>query len=234
MAMRDIPLGVRFPFSTENEQYMSEDLLLKLMAFIGCANLHYLRQHPETKNLYDSGVVYAVPDQADGREINETLLRQLTALLQKMKLDPETVVMIYRMVQGIEIFLDIPSLYRRGKGDCNELAPVRLAELWRAGIAASPYLTKRPNQRNGLTYHALVLWPDGSSEDPSLILGMGGEARAADRAEEIRKNHERKHDLIVAANTLLDKGEASPSALVEHIDMMGLVPRKGFGRANAR
>jgi hypothetical protein len=58
-------------------------------------------------------------------------------------------------------------------------------------------MTKRARFGGGTTYHALVSWPPDrrggyrTSEDPSLLLGMGGADRAADRAEEIRKNAER-------------------------------------------
>ena len=225
--MRDIHLGVKLPFGTAAEQDASEDVLMWLLGLISRVNLHYLRRNPETKTLYDSGVQYAVPDQHDGRKVSNRKLEQLTDLLQTMELDPETIVMIFRMVKGIEVFLDIPSLYRRGKGDCNELAPVRVAELWRTGIAASPYLTRRPNDSGGITYHALVLWPDGSSEDPSLILGMGGADKTAERAEEIRKNHERLGNMLTAAERLLDGGRTTPAAIVEHIDLMGLLPVSG-------
>jgi hypothetical protein len=106
--------------------------------------------------------------------------------------------MVIRIMKGVEIFMSIPELYRRGKGDCNELVPVRLAELWRAGILASPYLTKAPvlNEKGGISYHAVVLLPDGSMEDPSLVAGMGGIERAADRREEIDANVYRLAKLI--------------------------------------
>jgi hypothetical protein len=177
--------------------------------------------------------MYTPPDQADGRPpLLSGDVKKLLALLQKMGAEPETGLMIVRMLKGIEIFLDIPGLYRRGKGDCNELVPVRVAELWRAGIAASPYLVKgEPNSHGGVSYHAVVLWPDGSMEDPSLILGMGNNDRAADRKEEIRKNAERIATYIEAAKRLVATEGASPQALGDQIDKMALAPKDGVFRS---
>lgn len=231
--MKDLYLGVTLPFSTEIERRHSEDILLWLLGTVCRLNLAYLRRHPETPALYDSGVRYAPPDQTSAPKISDGQMMRLFALLQSFGLKPEIGQMVARIVRGAEVFLDIPNLYLRKQGDCNELVPVRVAELWRAGINASPYLTKaKPNASGGLTYHALVLWPDGSSEDPSLILGMGGASRAAERTEEIRKNRERFDNYIVAAERLMAAEGVSPDEIGQEIDMMGLLPRDGF-RASA-
>lgn len=111
--------------------------------------------------------------------------------------------------------------------NCDNLCASRVAELWAAGIAASPYLTSRPNDEGGTTYHALVLHPDGSTEDSSLILGMGGEARAEEREEEKRKNLERLDNLLKAAKRLMDYGH-SPTVLGDMVDSYGFVPRGGW------
>jgi hypothetical protein len=173
--------------------------------------------------------VYTPPDQADGRPpLKRSTLRKILSILRdEAQLDPETALMIVRMMKGIEIFLDIPTLYRRGKGDCNELVPVRIAELWRAGIMASPYLTFQEKPDGGYAYHATVLWPDQSVEDVSLITGMGGPSRAAERREEIRKNAERLSNYIEEAKRLIRAGEASPEEIERKIDLMGLAPRDG-------
>jgi hypothetical protein len=55
----------------------------------------------------------------------------------------------------------------RGTGDCKDLTAWRCAELQLAGVDAQPLIV-RTGQRN---YHALVRFPDGSTEDPSIILG---------------------------------------------------------------
>ncbi len=86
--------------------------------------------------------------------------------------------------------------------NCDNVASWRVAELRQAGIQARPWMTKRTRPDGGTTYHALVQWPPfgagnlgneskWTSEDPSLLLGMGGASRTAERAEEIRKNKER-------------------------------------------
>lgn len=226
--MRDIHFGICLDFDTPEDQDDSEDILMRILGINCRHNLMYLQKHPETPPLYDSGVVYTPPDQADGRPpLKKSDVSDLLALLRNMGAEPETALMIVRLLKGIEIFLDVQALYRRGKGDCNELVPVRVAELWRAGIAASPYLTKEDNDRGGITYHAVVLWPDGSSEDPSLILGMGGPSRAADRAEEIRKNAERWRSYMSAAERLVVAEGVSPEAVGKKIDAMSLAPRDG-------
>ena len=82
--------------------------------------------------------------------------------------------------------------------NCDNVCAWRAAELRQSGIHAMPYITHRQRQDGGTTYHAIVRWPDGSSEDPSLLLGMGGPDREMDRAEERRKNVER-HDKVKKA-----------------------------------
>lgn len=79
---------------------------------------------------------------------------------------------------GEEEWLDIPSLYKQGFGDCEDLACARAAELRFAGIGAVPCIKHRkiPTAKGTLTLvHVLVLWPDGTVEDPSKVLGMKGE-----------------------------------------------------------
>jgi len=230
MSLKDIFLGVRLPFDTVEDQEDSEEVLCRLLGVVCRHNAQYLRKHPETPPLYESGVVYTPPDQSDGRPpLKRSDLKELLALLRKMGAETETALMVIRMVRGMEIFLDLLALYRRGKGDCNELVPVRVAELWRAGIAANPYLVrqKRPDGA-GWVYHNVVLYKDQSTECPSSILGMGGEDRAAERQEEIRKNVERLSNYADAAQRLIHAGEASPEAAVAQIDLMGLAPRDGI------
>jgi hypothetical protein len=227
--MRDLYLGVTLPFGTVAEQQHSEDILRWLLGIICRLNLAYLTRNPKTPSLYESGVKYVPPDQTSRPPIDANKLRQVFELLKSMGLGPEVGQMVARIVRGAEVFLDIPNLYLRKCGDCNELVPVRVAELWRAGIKASPYLTTAvPNSAGGLTYHALVLWPDGSAEDPSLILGMGGKSRAPERAAEIRKNKERWGDFMAEAKRLIAAGEALPEDMADDIDMMGLLPARGF------
>lgn len=232
MSLRDIHFGCRLPFDTEQDQEDSEEILCRILGVVCRLNLLYLNKHPDTPALYDSGVVYTPPDQADGRPpLDRKKLRKLLSLLRDMGQEPETALMVVRMLKGVEIFLDIPALYRRGKGDCNELVPVRVAELWRAGIAANPWLVRARNDRGGFTYHNIVKWPDGSAEDPSMILGMGGPERADERAEEIRKNGERLTNYITEAQELIHAGEAMPAEIGRKIESMGLAPKDGTFRS---
>jgi hypothetical protein len=71
-----------------------------------------------------------------------------------------------------EEFAAIPEVLRRGWGDCDDLAPWRVAELQEAGERARVRITwrRRPNGRR--LYHVVVRRADGSVEDPSRLLGM--------------------------------------------------------------
>ena len=66
------------------------------------------------------------------------------------------------------------------------------------------------NASGGITYHAIIKHMDGSSEDPSAILGMP--VKPGVREEEIRKNQERYDNLIkdAAEVMVMSDGEASP------------------------
>jgi hypothetical protein len=114
--------------------------------------------------------------------------------------------------------------------NCDRLIGVRLAELWLANIMASPYLIPHVNETGGTTYHAVVLHPDKTSEDCSLICGMGGAARARDRAEEIRKNYERRDNLLKAAASIVVEDGGDPDMLGAAVDAAGFVPRGGYAQ----
>lgn len=224
--MRDIYLGVHLPFGSMGEQDDSEDALMRLLGFVSRLNLIYRRNNPGTPRLYDTPVVYAKPDQIDRpRATRERLLRLAKFLRGDFELDDHAVATVLRLVRGVEEFLDIPTIYRRGKGDCNELAPIRIAELWEAGVFVSPYLTKRVNSKGGLTYHAFVFYPDGSFEDPSAILGMRSRLTSWD--EEVRKNLERFGMAMSEAERLVDAGRLSPRAAADAVATLGLLPSSG-------
>jgi hypothetical protein len=80
--------------------------------------------------------------------------------------------------------------------NCDNVASWRAAELRELGVNAKPYITWRQRPDGGYTYHVVTRYPDGTIEDPSLLLGMGGIARDADRKEEERKLGERMGDLL--------------------------------------
>jgi predicted transglutaminase-like cysteine proteinase len=74
--------------------------------------------------------------------------------------------------------LDI--LLARGFGDCEDLSAWRAAELQEQGIDAHADLYALPNRPG--KWHAIVVLPDGTTEDPSLALGMRRWARRRRRA----------------------------------------------------
>lgn len=93
---------------------------------------------------------------------------------------------------GQEDWLDLPSLYRAGKGDCEDLGCVLAAERRvYDGIDARPVIKvkfipsnelkaagydHRAIPRDGIfLVHVLTLLPNGVLEDPSKVLGMRGE-----------------------------------------------------------
>ena len=78
---------------------------------------------------------------------------------------------------GEEEWLDIPTLYKQGFGDCEDIGCARVAELRKVGVPAVPCICWKEHNIGGKVItlvHVLVLWPDDSLEDPSKILGMKG------------------------------------------------------------
>lgn len=226
--LRDIFMQVSLPFDAPEDQDTSEFVLLQMIGNVARINkMHLERGTPEGKPyplLYESNVVYTKPDQSDGRrKLSRSEKKKLINFLKDAGQEPETALMCLRIIQGIEVFLDWPALLQRGKGDCNELVPVRLAELWRAGVAASPYLTKT-QRGSGFVYHAIIQYQDGSGEDPSAILGMSDPAT---RAEEIRKNVERYQNNISEVQRMLEVDSSLAPYAAKQIDQMGFVPRSG-------
>lgn len=222
--MSDIVLGVHLPFQTARDRAASEKILIDLLGAVSLVNLRYLDAHPHTPRLYDSHVSYVQPDQVTRPPLAPGDLTQLRALLTRMQQEPEVQDLIERILRGVEIFLDVPALYSRGKGDCNELAPVRIAELWQAGVDASPHLIRERNGQGGWTYHSAVLWPDGSCEDPSRILGMGSPAL---RLREIEKNVERYTNHMVLGMALCENAGYPAEVLGHQMNLLGLLPQDG-------
>lgn len=207
-------------FDGQNRE-ASEDTILKLLAVLVDRNCQYLRAHPDTPKLYDSGVTYALPDQMTKQPDEKKLARLVRFLQTDMDVDEETVDIITTVLRGCEVFRDIPSILEKGQVDCDNLACWRVAELRCQGVEAVPYIIWREGPR-GTTYHALLRHPDGTSEDPSRILGMGEEP---ERAEEKRKNKERYGNEIAIAKTLVDAGLATALEAGRRIDALGLLPK---------
>lgn len=76
---------------------------------------------------------------------------------------------------GKEIWRDIPRILRVGHADCKKLAPWRAAELRvKKSIAATAIPVLQTMASGVILVHVIVELPDGRTEDPSRILGMGG------------------------------------------------------------
>jgi len=75
----------------------------------------------------------------------------------------------------IESFDSIPAILARGWGDCDDLAPWRVAELRAMGEKAKIRIQWKMNVISGTKmFHIVVRRADGTIEDPSAILGMNG------------------------------------------------------------
>lgn len=195
----------------------SEDFILGVLGQLTRRNHKYLKAHPETPKLYNSGVEYAYPDQMTDCKIPKGKLDECRRYLRKLGASAETVDAVITYLTGIEMFRDIPKALQKRRVDCDNLACWRCAELWLCGITASPYITWRETS-DGTTYHALVMLPDGTSEDPSRLLGLGEER---ERQEERRKNRERHATYLEAARMLVDRGELSSREAADRVEAMG-------------
>lgn len=103
-------------------------------------NCLYLANCPDTPRLYDSGVVFEPED----RECSDGTCKE-------------------------ERFCTIPIVLAARKGDCDDLAPWRAAELTvRDGIVSIPLIVPVGPR----SWHVFVQRSDGVWEDPSAVLGM--------------------------------------------------------------
>ncbi len=210
MTLRHIHVETTMFDPGDNVEQTRKDLCWWLEALTQ-RNQDYLRQRPSTPRLYKSGVKYALPNQHNGECEEARILREALG----SSVNQYNVRKVLEQVQDVfggEHFCDIGVILELGSIDCDGLACWRAAELRQSGIAAKPWMTHRSRFGGGTIYHALVRWPPiptvpyETSEDPSLLLGMGGESRVVERAEEIRKNAERCEILqkngLVSTNTL--------------------------------
>ena len=184
-------------FPTESERVRSQTQVLVLLEALTLLNQFYLETHPNTPLLYRSGITYKLPAQFEKEQLPE--VETVRGFLQARGANSHVLGAFKEMsdqLGGGEHFRDIPRIIENGGGDCDNLATWRAAELRSVGIDAQPYITWRVRPDGGYTYHVIVVYPDGTSEDPSLLCGMGAEARAADREEEQRKLGERLGDMM--------------------------------------
>lgn len=109
-------------------------------------NRLYLQTHPATPRLYNSGVVYAEePHEDDSVAASE------------------------------ERIASIPEVLRLGWGDCDDLVAWLCAERQiRDNLPAQPRVVLEHVSPDGSHHwHCLAVYPNGSAEDPSAVLGMG-------------------------------------------------------------
>ena len=211
-------------FSDESDRANSQKRVLALLQALTYCNQLYLRNNPGTPLIYKSGIKYKVPQQFEEDDTSEVgVLRQYLERQGAPREVWQALHSVNGMVGG-EKFRDIPRIIENNGGDCDNLGAWRAAELRELGIRAQPYITWRRRPDGGMTYHVIVRWPDGSSEDPSLLLGMGGAAKAKERHEEERKLAERMVDFVegVKANkyveTVFGKDDFDDDAFSVEVD----------------
>jgi len=183
-------------FDKEDDRKNSQGRILWLLEALTRCNQLYLAEN-KAPLIYQSGIKYKVPAQFEKESVPE--IGVINDYLARTGAPSEVLAAaqsLSAMTGGGECFRDIPRVIQNGGGDCDNVSSWRCAELRQLGINARPFITWRRRPDGGMTYHVVVLWPDGSHEDPSLLLGMGGPERDADRREEERKLGERLGEFL--------------------------------------
>lgn len=224
MGMRFIVDDVRLSFDG-NDRPWSEQYILKRLEDLTQADQEWIRTHPGTPKLYRSGVRYLVPEQLD-RQPTQQELDEIQRFHAARGAAQDEIDLHLAVATGVERFRQIPWIVEHGGGDCDNLAAWRAAELRELKIKANPGITSRWSGGRRI-YHALVtiyLKDDRRiDEDPSLILGMGGEARRVDREQAIVNNITR-HELIKADIDRQVAAGANGGPLYQWLDDLALVP----------
>jgi hypothetical protein len=88
---------------------------------------------------------------------------------------------VARVAGACERFVSVTLVLEAGYGDCDDLAPWRAAELRvqyerTGGRQGDSKAMAFPIRSPGIGWHILVRRSDGSTEDPSKVLGMKGAA----------------------------------------------------------
>ena len=211
----------------------SETYLLWKMENVADENLKWLQRHPNAPLLYDSDVVYDLPEQLK-KPVSSKAKSQVASILRRDGVSNSKIQSTLDFLDGVETFYDTPRLYEEGRGDCNILVPVRLAELRRAGIPAKAVMVKKTGEDGVSYYHAQLEIPPmpgiaevygvphPSIEDPSVILGMVGTGPAM--REEMRRNIERVQAMCGHAAAVLGYCGGDGSLVGRQIQMCGFVP----------
>jgi hypothetical protein len=169
-------------FADESERENSQKRVLCLLEALVWCNRLYLQQHPDTPLMYQSGIKYVLPEQFEKAQLPEIgIVREFLEKKGASATVLDAFTSLSEMCGSGEHFREIPRIIENGGGDCDNVAAWRVAELRERGIPAKPYITWKRRADGGMTYHVIVRWPDGTSEDPSLLLGMGGASREGDR-----------------------------------------------------
>ncbi len=247
MGMRHVNFDVDLNFDTPEDRWRAEQTLLWMMMNLTLRNYWFLLDNPDYPHLYDTDMVYMLPEQIE-RKPSRKHLNQLRKFLKTtMGMTDDEIQHHLDLAQGVEIFRDIPRMMEHGGGDCDNWACARAAEIciaaYRIGATskARPYLVWR-EEGSRMIYHAKVLHGDGSDEDPSIIMGMGGEDRAEDRLEECRKNYERYDNMwqraknMIATETFSSESDrvAYATQLKAAIDSFGYLPSDGVFHVGPR
>lgn len=135
-------------FKGPEELKLSNTILQIMLDALFEVDKAWLKSDPKIPSIYASGVNKTPKGQTHMRYVQEPI--------------------------GQEDWKDIPTCIKDGQGDCEDLACWRAAELVvRHGIQARPTFTFKVRPGGGYLYHIIVLYPDGTKEDPSRQLGMG-------------------------------------------------------------
>lgn len=137
------------PGCTERANAYTLRALLDCMVNI---NVQYLREHPKTPGLYQSGVRY-------GRTI---IWEPIPALYKPNK----------HILWGKYWAPTDSMLPGKRIGDCKSLATARMAELIVSGRKVQPRFRFDPQPDGHWNFHILLDTDKGYEEDPSRVLGM--------------------------------------------------------------
>jgi uncharacterized protein YdcH (DUF465 family) len=200
----------------DGDRQLNAKALCALLDALTYWNEIYLDEHPETPFLYQTDVRYSLPEPF---QKGKPKADRIAGALRSTGLPHDMSQQLADTISSGEHFRDIPTLLENGQGDCDNLACMRAAELRSVDVDASVYLTEHPRKDGGVTYHAIVRYPDGTSEDPSRILGMGGDDLSAleSRLEEFRRLAERREKL---ADKLAEKERAGATVSGGDLDKL--------------
>ena len=119
-------------FDSPNMRGLSEDAVLWGLEVLTNWDVDYLKTHSETPKLYDSGVVYALPDQMTSK-MTPADIEATRQFVLKRGASRDSADHVAAFLEGMEVFRDVPAVLQLGKVDCDNLSAFRTAELRLAG-----------------------------------------------------------------------------------------------------